>query len=113
MRAILLVVTLSVLGAVGSDRGRSPALARHSRIERLHWLAGCWERVSGERTIEEQWMRPRGRSMLGMGRTVRGDSTVEYELMRRQGVRRALSVSTRGVRVMTRKPTPPGALAIA
>ena len=82
MRAILLVVTLSVLGAVGSDRGRSPALARHSRIERLHWLARCWERVSGERTIEEQWMRPRGRSMLGMGRTVRGDSTVEYELMR-------------------------------
>ena len=37
---------------------------------------------AGNRIVEEQWMRPRGRSMLGMGRTVRGDSTSEYEQLR-------------------------------
>jgi hypothetical protein len=51
-------------------------------VERLAWLAGCWERASGGRIVEEQWMRPRGATVLGMSRTVRGDSTVEFEAMR-------------------------------
>ena len=82
MRVIAVVIALSVLGAAGSERGREGARTRHARIERLHWLAGCWERGSGQHMIEEQWMRPRGGSMLGMGRTVRGDSTIDYEMVR-------------------------------
>ena len=66
-----LVVTLSV--AMPSMQGGG--------IQRVAWLQGCWETVSPQRTIEEQWMSPRGRSMVGVGRTVRGDSLVEYELM--------------------------------
>jgi len=31
--------------------------------------------------VEEQWMAPRGRSMLGVSRTVRRDTLVEYELV--------------------------------
>jgi hypothetical protein len=31
--------------------------------------------------IEESWTAPRGGTMLGLGRTVRGDSLVEYELV--------------------------------
>ena len=53
-----------------------------SPLDQVAWLAGCWERSSGNRTGEEQWMRPRGGMMLGMGRTVRGDSTVEWEHLR-------------------------------
>ena len=53
-----------------------------SPVDQVAWLAGCWERSSGSRTGEEQWMRPRGGTMLGMGRTVRGDSTVEWEHLR-------------------------------
>jgi hypothetical protein len=56
-------------------------------IERVRWLQGCWEAVSPQRTIEDQWMPPRGGSMVGVSRTVRGNTLVEYELivLREQG----------------------------
>jgi len=45
------------------------------------WLAGCWRRERGRAIVEEQWSLPRGGTMLGTSRTVRGDSTVEYEFL--------------------------------
>jgi hypothetical protein len=48
-------------------------------IDKVGWLQGCWQLASGQRVVEEQWMAPRAKSMLGMGRTVRGDTLVEYE----------------------------------
>ena len=51
-------------------------------IERAAFIQGCWERRSGTRIVEEQWMKPRGGSMLGMSRTVRGDTLVEWEFLR-------------------------------
>ncbi|MBC7788762.1 MAG: hypothetical protein H7Z74_02340 [Anaerolineae bacterium] len=51
-------------------------------INRLSWLAGCWEWKAGARHGEEQWMKPRGGTMLGMSRTVRNDSTIEFEFVR-------------------------------
>jgi hypothetical protein len=51
-------------------------------IDRAAFMQGCWERRATTRIIEEQWMRPRGGSMLGMSRTVRGDSLIEYEFLR-------------------------------
>ena len=67
-------------------------------IHRVAWLQGCWEGVSAQRTVEEQWMAPRGGTMLGMGRTVRGDSLVEYELViiREQGERLAYEAHPSG-----------------
>jgi hypothetical protein len=59
----------------------SAAEPRESPIANMSWLAGCWELVAGERRIEEQWMRPRGGMMLGMNRTVTGDTTREFEYM--------------------------------
>ena len=52
-----------------------------SQLDRVRWLTGCWLEQSSSLTIEEQWMAPRGRSMLGMGRTVRNDSLLEYEVV--------------------------------
>jgi hypothetical protein len=52
------------------------------RIEQVGWLAGCWGRTSGTQVVEEQWMRPRGGLMLGAGRTVEGDSLIEFEQVR-------------------------------
>jgi hypothetical protein len=50
-------------------------------VERVAWLQGCWHTSSPQRIIEEQWTAPRGRSMLGVSRTLRGDSLVGYELV--------------------------------
>jgi hypothetical protein len=53
-----------------------------TRVTQVAWLAGCWEQAAGPRTVEEQWTRPRGGLMLGSGRTVRGNTLVEYEQTR-------------------------------
>lgn len=63
----------------------APPLAAQSpaaSISGVSWLQGCWALVSPQqRVIEEQWMAPRARTMLGMGRTVRGDSMTAFEVV--------------------------------
>jgi len=55
--------------------------AQSSGIQRAAWLQGCWQLEASGRTVEEHWMAPRGSSMLGVSRTVRGGDLVEYELI--------------------------------
>src|SRR5689334_21789661 len=58
-----------------------PLDAQAAPVHHLSWMAGCWSQSnpSTGRTIDEQWMAPLGRTMLGMSRTVRGDSVIEFE----------------------------------
>ena len=51
-------------------------------IDRAAFLGGCWQLGTGNRVVDEQWMRPRGGTMLGMSRTVRADSPLEFEFVR-------------------------------
>jgi hypothetical protein len=61
----------------------SPAQAPTTHpTERLAWMAGCWEQRSGSHTVEEQWLAPRAGVMMGLGRTVSGDTVREYEFTR-------------------------------
>ena len=48
-------------------------------IDQASFVRGCWERRAGTRIVEEQWMSARAGTMMGMARTVRGDTVVEYE----------------------------------
>jgi hypothetical protein len=57
-------------------------LMQERLIDRAAFMKGCWSRVSGPRVVEEQWMAPRAGTMMGMSRTVRGDTLVEYEYVR-------------------------------
>ncbi|MDH3290647.1 MAG: DUF6265 family protein [Gemmatimonadota bacterium] len=59
-----------------------PTDSQGERLDRIGWLAGCWETQGGNTVVEEQWMRPRGGSMLGMSRTIRAGRTVGWELVR-------------------------------
>ena len=61
-----------------------PLRAQASPVQQLSWMAGCWRQTNhaSGRTIDEQWMAPLGGTMLGMSRTVRGDSVIEYEHLR-------------------------------
>ena len=81
-RAVVLGGMLVVLACVRAiATGTEPRTAQAS-VQQLEWLAGCWSRGSGALVMEEQWMRPRGGAMLGMSRTIRRDTMVEYEHLR-------------------------------
>jgi hypothetical protein len=58
-----------------------PLGAQRGAVHQLSWIAGCWRlsNVASGRIVDEQWMAPRGGTMLGMARTVRGDSAIELE----------------------------------
>src|SRR5262249_14881785 len=56
------------------------------RVDSVAWLHGCWRTAPAPRSVEgpiveEQWMAPRGGTVICLGRTVRGDRTTEYELV--------------------------------
>ena len=57
----------------------SLAQSTNPAVNDLAWLAGCWELNRNGREINEQWMKPSGGVMLGMGRTVANGSVREYE----------------------------------
>jgi hypothetical protein len=71
----LLLVLLSVFCFDAAAQTSKPT------VNDLSWLAGCWESNSNGREINEQWMKPLGQTMLGMGRTVSKGKTVEYEFV--------------------------------
>ena len=52
-----------------------------ARVEQVAWLSGCWEYSTAQRIFEEQWMAPRGHTMLSAGRTTQGDRLAEYEMV--------------------------------
>ena len=73
-RFVILLSALLALHVPSTSRAQSaPTVAQ------IGWMAGCWEQSAGARVIEEQWMRPRAGLMLGVSRTVVGDSLREYE----------------------------------
>jgi hypothetical protein len=61
----------------------APALASAQAMQphKLAWMQGCWAMVNHERAVEEQWMAPRGKTMIGTSRTVQGANLVSYEFM--------------------------------
>ncbi|QGP78262.1 DUF6265 family protein [Sphingobium sp. CAP-1] len=46
------------------------------------WLTGEWLQKRDDRWTEEVWSLPRGGTMIGMGRTGRGESLRSWEVMR-------------------------------
>lgn len=73
-RMIFLVITLVGLAGVGVPQSKAS-------LSDLSWLSGCWQGREGSAVIEEIWSKPAGGSMMGMGRTVRGNRTVSFEFM--------------------------------
>ena len=56
-------------------------------LSELEWLAGRWIGRHGSGQLEEIWMFPQGKSMLGMSRMADGERTfsVEFLLLEQQG----------------------------
>jgi hypothetical protein len=48
---------------------------------KLGFLSGCWKGDDRVQILEEQWTRPAGQSMLGVGRTIKDGKTEFYEFL--------------------------------
>ena len=71
--SISLIIAVSVAGQTTSFH-----------LASLGWLSGCWESRDDAKqlVLSEQWMKPEGGMMIGMGRTVKGGKAVDWEFMR-------------------------------
>jgi hypothetical protein len=69
----LIIGLLLIIGPFSSAQTANP------NLNDLSFLAGCWELNRDGREINEQWMKPSGGVMLGMGRTVANGNVREYE----------------------------------
>ena len=62
--------------------GPALSLAQSSPVDRLAWMAGCWEQRGPGRVVTEMWMPPAGGVMMGASRTVSGTTVREFEQLR-------------------------------
>ena len=105
MKTVPMLLSLGLLLGLAGN-----AAAQSTQSHKLGWLQGCWAVVNQGRAIEEQWMAPRGKTMLGSSRTVEGSNLVGYEFMmiREQGDKYAIEVRPRASRRSSspRRPSP-------
>ena len=75
-----ILTTVLFLIATGSAFGQ----AAKTDLSKVTWLSGCWERQNEKagRTTFEQWTRPDGGTLLGIGRTIADGKLVSWEFMR-------------------------------
>lgn len=69
-----LLVSLAASASQPSEEIPSP-------VYTLGWLTGCWYLKRENGYTEEHWIKPAGRSMLGLSRTVINHRMTEYEFM--------------------------------
>ena len=80
---MLIRSALVIAGAVVASALSYPS---PERIQRLQWIAGCWEQRDAQSVVQEVWTTPDGGMLFGIGRTIArrgaGDTTVSFEIMR-------------------------------
>ena len=75
-----MLARLTVLGSIVTS---TLAMAlQDAPLDRVRWLAGCWELRTQNRLTVEMWMPPAGGLMLGASRTVVGGTAREFEHLR-------------------------------
>jgi hypothetical protein len=77
MSRLLLVSSLLALPLF--PHSRAP---QGDALQRVQWLAGCWEQRSGDRVTVEMWTPARGGVALGHSRTTAGGALRSYEQLK-------------------------------
>lgn len=55
---------------------------KNATIDDLSWIAGAWELRDRQGIIEEYWMQPSGKSMIGITRNVSENEPLFFEYLR-------------------------------
>lgn len=59
-----------------------PSATAATDLKDLAWLAGNWSGLQDGMEMEELWTAPKGNTMLGVHRDVKGARTVSFEFLR-------------------------------
>lgn len=76
-----ILVSALVSGCAAASPGQAPA-GVDPALAPVAFLEGAWAAERAGETIEEQWTRPAGGTMLATGRTLKGGKTVFFEYLR-------------------------------
>lgn len=85
IRIVIAFVLCPSFAAIWDSAVPAQTVAKNAAvtISDLGWMSGDWQTAKGGRAqIDEHWTLPAGATMLGMGRTVVGEKTVEFEFLR-------------------------------
>ena len=75
--AMTLLATLLAMGAARAAATVPPP----ETVDKLAWLAGCWNVDGAEPGSGEQWSTAAGGTLLGTSRTVKGGKTMAFEFV--------------------------------
>ena len=89
MRTSVTLIVVATIAIISYQPSSQPTHAAATIVEPatvisdLAWIAGDWQTAAGGKAqIEEHWTAPSVDSMIGMGRTIAGGKTVEFEYLR-------------------------------
>lgn len=92
MRTSTLLVAVWLLGQATATVSAGPQAAPSAStaatptttvsIADLGFMTGSWRLTRGDSVVEEHWTGPRGGTLFGIGRTMRGDETSAFEFLR-------------------------------
>src|SRR6185436_5406025 len=81
--AVVAIIVISYLSSSPRADAAATVAEPATAISELSWITGDWQTAAGgKRQIEEHWTAPSVDSMIGMGRTIAGGKTVEFEYLR-------------------------------
>ena len=66
---------------LGSAQAADITVAPPETVDKLAWLAGCWNVDGAEPGSGEQWSTAAGGTLLGTSRTVKGGKTTAFEFV--------------------------------
>jgi len=69
---------LAALLAMGAARAAGNTVPPPETVDKLAWLAGCWNVDGAEPGSGEQWSTAAGGTLLGTSRTVKGGKTTDF-----------------------------------
>lgn len=81
LRLLLGAACVSLSAGCALRQGKH-APGHSAGLDHLSWMSGIWATETADGRSEEQWMLPRGGTMIGMNRTVDGGKTSFFEFLR-------------------------------
>jgi hypothetical protein len=74
----IVLVLAAFLALAVENKGETAS----ATVDQLGFIAGSWSSDRGGLVTEEMWSAPKAGTMLGVGRTMKGDKTVFFEFLR-------------------------------